>query len=541
MMLIGIGFITLFAHMFADGFAYVPGDFGDSRLINLLLEHNYRLFFQLNEQSFWSSFGNSFWSPTWMFFPLPDSLAMSDVMTGASWLYAIFRWFSFDYQTSFQLWILSCAALNFVTAAWLFRTVGLSMIATLAGAWIYGFAMPRAGFLTHPQLIAGFYSPLAFLMLWKYSRSNRPCDEVLYLALFSTFFALQIWTSVYLGWFLGFFVGVGSMVLFLRKSSRPLLLNKIRRSWKPILIAVFLLAILIGPLALKLLETGRKYGHRGWMDVTMYLPEFYLFLLPHENSLLYHWLFEITPRSVKYLYEKLTFSGFVVFLSPFILLRIYRKKADELIAAVPVPRILIWLAPVMVLLMFLLILKIKNTESLWRIPYMFFPGTKGLRSSGRLILMNLLAMGFSFGLLLDYTRSFFSRNKGIAIALAVFGFVILENTVFQTYAFKKTGHEQKIGGLVEWLGEHREECDAFYYYSDTPTPITQIDAMWASFLTGTPTLNAHSGASPAEYKLAGLDDALATTAEAAQAWIKLHTAVPTRVCMVNKALVGAGI
>lgn len=536
--LIAIGFFTLFSHMFAEGFAYLPGDFGDARLVNLLLEHNYRLFFQLNDQTFWNSSGNSFWSPTWMFFPLSNALAMSEVMTGSSWIYAIFRWSDFDYQTSFQLWILSCAALNFLATAWLFRSVGLSIIATLAGAWLFAFAMPRAGFLTHPQLMPGFYSPLACLMLWKYTQTLKPKCEFWSLALFSLFAALQIWSCIYLGWFLGFFLSVGTFVLFAKKSTRPLLIDKIRRSWKPILVAGILLAILIGPLALKLLATGQKYGPRGWMDVTMYLPEFYLFLLPHENSLLYHWLFEITPRGVKYLYEKLIFPGFIVFFAPFVLLRIYRKKSDQLFTRLPVNRIILWLAPAMVLLMFLLTLKIKNTESLWRIPYMFFPGAKGLRTAGRLILLTLLPMGFSFGALLDYLRAGLKPKTGVVAAIAMFGFVILENTVLQTYAYKKTEHEGKIAGLTEWLQDHRNQCDAFYYFSDTPTPITQIDAMWASFLTDVPTLNAHSGVSPKDYKLAGLDDAVATTMTSAQTWIALHSAAPVRLCLIDKGKIG---
>ena len=223
----------------------------------------------------------------------------------------------------------------------------------------------------------------------------------------------------------------------------------------------------------------------------------------------------------------------IVFLAPFILLKTYRERAAKLFAALRVHQTILWLAPVMVLLMWLLTLKIKNTESLWRIPYMFFPGAKGLRTAGRLILMTLLPMGFSFGMLIDYFRAGFKQTTGIVFAVAIFGFVILENTVFQTYAFKKTGHEDKISGLVTWLEKHRTECDAFYYFSNTPTPITQIDAMWASFLTTIPTLNAHSGVSPREYKLAGLDDALKTAPDAAQSWISRHTADPVRLCMVN--------
>ena len=69
---------------------------------------------------------------------------------------------------------------------------------------------------------------MAILMLWKFSQSLKPKTEFWYLSLFSVFVALQIWSCIYLGWFLGFFLGVGSLILFAKKSTRPLLVNKIR-------------------------------------------------------------------------------------------------------------------------------------------------------------------------------------------------------------------------------------------------------------------------------------------------------------------------
>src|SRR4051812_39479388 len=80
-----------------------PGDYGDSRFINYVLEHGFKW---LKGQD------PDFWQANFMY-PLQNNIAISDSMAGALPLYALFRFAGINVETSYQLWWLSTCLLNF--------------------------------------------------------------------------------------------------------------------------------------------------------------------------------------------------------------------------------------------------------------------------------------------------------------------------------------------------------------------------------------------------------------------------------------------
>src|SRR5262249_54654073 len=149
-----IGLALTFWPMFRSGFALVPGDLGDARFINYVLEHDYRWAIRdPNHPDLWS---------TPALFPLPNTLAFSDNLLGVAPLYGLWRVLGAGPQTALQLWALTCAILDF-GAFWLYarRCWSLGAFASGLAAFVFAFGNVRIAQINHLQLLPQFYSVVA--------------------------------------------------------------------------------------------------------------------------------------------------------------------------------------------------------------------------------------------------------------------------------------------------------------------------------------------------------------------------------------------
>lgn len=123
----------------------IPGDFGDARLVNLILEHDYR-----------SMLGESkFLSPA-QFYPTKGTLVYSDNHLGTFLPYALVRWLGASRETAFQGWILLLLAANTACLLFLLRRIGVRSI--IAGpAAFFGSSSSMLLFkMGHPQILPIF-------------------------------------------------------------------------------------------------------------------------------------------------------------------------------------------------------------------------------------------------------------------------------------------------------------------------------------------------------------------------------------------------
>src|SRR5665213_3238316 len=84
----------------------IPGDLGDARFNMYILEHGYQF---ITHQV------TNYWGAPFMY-PFKEAIGYSDNLLGTMPIYSIFRFISFDRETSFQLWIITICILNFSTA-----------------------------------------------------------------------------------------------------------------------------------------------------------------------------------------------------------------------------------------------------------------------------------------------------------------------------------------------------------------------------------------------------------------------------------------
>ncbi len=266
-----IGVFLMFHPMILSNLARVQTDAGDPRFANYMLEHSYQ----------WIS-GNPqhrrFWDPP-IFFPTVNTGAYSESLLGAAPLYWIFRVVGILPDTSFQLWMIAAAALNFVAMfSLLRRCMGLSALAATGGAYMFAFAGMRVSLLNGPHLLPQFFSVFAVVCLFRiFGRavgdnllpSRKPS---LWIPLFFLSVVLQLYAGVYLGFFLGFGLLLSLVIALLLQDARHDLIKVIREN-----LAVFALSCLGCAAALSWMAyhyfiTQLVFGSPTWSEVGGMLP-----------------------------------------------------------------------------------------------------------------------------------------------------------------------------------------------------------------------------------------------------------------------------
>ena len=117
----------------------MPGDKGDSRFNNYILEHGY---------NFMTGKVDNYWDAQVMY-PEKMTIAYSENLIGTVPLYSLFRLLKCDRETSFQLWFLSLFVLNFICAYWALKKWTASTLLSSVGAYIFAFSI----FILHLFLI----------------------------------------------------------------------------------------------------------------------------------------------------------------------------------------------------------------------------------------------------------------------------------------------------------------------------------------------------------------------------------------------------
>ena len=148
--LVGMGWVVL--RPLGPNLALIPGDLGDARFNNYVLEH----FFQ------WlSGHVESYWDAPF-FYPFQQVTAFSDNLLGSVIFYVPWRALGFDRETAFQLWIIIGYVLNYLSAAWVLRKMNFKPVASGLGAFFsrLGCRSWRKKAIFNCSIAFAFLSPL---------------------------------------------------------------------------------------------------------------------------------------------------------------------------------------------------------------------------------------------------------------------------------------------------------------------------------------------------------------------------------------------
>jgi hypothetical protein len=536
-----VGMLLQFHPMLLSGLRRMQSDWGDTRLNNYILEHGYRwlLGFPGHER---------FWSPP-VFFPAPNTAAYSDVLLGVAPFYWPWRIAGFEPDTAFQLWLLTIATLNFVSAFLLFsRGFRCRPIASAVGAMLLSFASVRTAQVIHPQLIAHVYIAIAILAVLEIFspepelRAGVATVERRTLWVFALAGAIvaQIYSSFYYGWYLIFALTIAALWALALPGTRRRFLLTVRANLRALGGAALGAALLLAPLATHYLRAEQDVGSRRFSVVETMLPRVQSWIYMGADSWLYGWLaghesFHNLSRENE---QRLGLGVVTVVCAAIGLWMGRRRRAVQFAVIVP-------------LTMALLATEWPGGFAPWRAIYLVVPGADALRAVSRIGVALLFPASLGVALLIDaLTRTRRIAPSRAALVLrrrdlqrrTVFVVVLITAIVaeqvrrLQFQSYDKNEVRARVARVVNGIGAN---CATFVYMpSEEGDPQHfHTDAMWASMERGMPTLNGYSGNKPPEWPLsdtraptASLDSAVS---ENVSRWASQWHIDPTSICRVR--------
>jgi hypothetical protein len=481
---LAMGLFLLFHPMILSGLALIQTDPGDPRYDNYLLEHGYQ----------WIT-GNpahkSFWNAPF-FFPAVNTAAYSEILLGSGPAYWCFRALGFLPDTSFQLWMMSMAALNFLSAWLVFRkALGLSTLASVGGAYVFAFAGMRANLLNAPQLLPQCFSMLAVLCLFKLfsdrdagGRTEIPSRHSPWIALFAVLMVVQWYAGFYLGFFSAFALIVCFVAAMSLGTSRQALWRFVQTDWKALFAASVGAALALSWMAYHYLISQLVFGSRTWSEIGTMLPAFKSWINMGPGNWMYGWVrsyidFSALPDvpdhrlGVGFVTLAIALAGFV---------NLWR---------IPWGRIVVTTFVVVGVCT----LAYPGVWSPWQIISQWIPGAGAIRCVTRVGILLLIPLSFG-------VAWFLGRLKSRTLALVLMVICAFEQTQ-TTPSYSKLEVRSTVQAIVEKVPA---TCQAFYYVTDRSNPDKprpwferQLDGMWAQILTGIPTVNGFSGHVPPEW------------------------------------------
>lgn len=186
LLIVGLYFGIL--KIYGTDFSKVPGDLGDARFNNYVLEHNYLYFIGK---------ANKYWDAPFMY-PYKNVIAFSDNLLGTAPIYSIFRILKWDRETSFQLWLLTLFILNFIFCYLALLKWSRNNILSSVGAYVFAFSIFIIGNIYNVQTFPRFIIPFIFYWFWIYLNEKK-IKYFIYLILGIVF---QFYCGIYLGFLL---------------------------------------------------------------------------------------------------------------------------------------------------------------------------------------------------------------------------------------------------------------------------------------------------------------------------------------------------
>lgn len=468
----------------------LPGDLGDARFNNYLLEHFHR-YVTGKEKSYWDA-------P--FMYPEKNVIARSDNLLGTAPIYSFFRSIGYNRETAFQWWILALFALNYLGCFIALRMWSGSTVLAACGAYVFAFGIHFIGQLEHAQVFARFMVPMAAYCFgrWLDLRTMR------WAALAAASVIVQLYCGVYLGFMLIYLLGclgVAHLVIH-RRSWFPLSIP--RRSAiaaHAVVLAVSLLLLL--PLAIPYLRMAAEVGPRTMDQVQATIPRPVSYFFTHPAAISWRDLSLHGQFAFPEWWSHFHFMGALPWLAIIALPIVLLSRGVD----AGRKRMIAWLA-LALLLAILFCLNI-GERSLYALVQVL-PGFSAMRAIDRII--NVQALLFA-ALLVLVARCV--PWKGVpaafgAIALAVL--VVVDNRVdvHELKRIDKYASREAVRDVErQIIGQYDSTATAIAYmpvlFTDDSASLhertidLQVTVMLAAQYAGLPVVNGYSGSYPDGY------------------------------------------
>ena len=466
-----------------DGLKSMPGDLGDSRFLNYILEATHKYF----SGSLDSIFNMPF------FYPFPYVLGFSDHLFGSTFIYSLFRFFKFEPYTSFQLWYLISFPANFFACAFCLKKLQFNINSSIIGSVIFTFALPVFERMGHPQLAYRFGSCLAITYLLLYFQKQKPLDLVICL----TMMVWQNACSLYIGFFTMIFVLILVIVFVINQSheikgfacqAKEMLLKESR-----IKKTIYILCIVVLMLAQFFIyypywKVANLYHiSRSKHEIFMYLPQIASYFTSKVSSIYNLNINESTNLTCPE--EKRMFFGFSTFLALIIVFaQGVREKNNEIF------KLLLFSSIALIGLT----LSTKNM-SLWFL-FMKLPIFSGIRVVARLDVVLLMPISILSAMAIENlnNNNLGSKRKLNIISILFLGLMLIEFSFVKPFTSQKKQWQERAAVKCAQLNSYAKSGNFAFFANNNKSAfwINEIDAMWAGLELKIPVMNGYSGSSP---------------------------------------------
>jgi hypothetical protein len=484
--LFGIWFVVI--RPMGHSFLLVPGDFGDARFNNYILEHFFRWI---------SGQVNEYWTAPF-FYPYQNTTAFSENLLGSAFFYTAFRWFGFSRVTSYQGWYITAFFLNYFSAYYVLSRLKFNPLAVAVGSFFFTFGLPLLAQEEHSQLVFRFCIPIACYLLWLFYLDPRLTR------LAALFFCViwQLYISIYLGIFLTLLLVVLVLVLTIKTSSNKLTLwpRKFRKAWLQSSISAHLLfpiaLIVLSVFAVSLMrpyyEVYKEYGFsRNWNLVASMLPNFQSYFIA-DHSQLWKLVTGGMFMNIEMRHEHQLFPGLAILILGLIgvFSRFQTKK-----------RRFAWLHFWSIIVMMLLTLNFNGFSIYWLIWHI--PGINSIRAVTRIQLVLMWPMAvFIAWTISSYFQDLKTKSHlSIAIIFLTIALLLVEPVFYEHTTFSKVKSQMRLVKLANNIPDSIPE-DPILFVAQEPDEsyyISELDAMILSQNLGWSTINGYSGNSPHGY------------------------------------------
>jgi hypothetical protein len=466
--------------------AFIPGDLGDTRFNNYVLEHGYKWL---------SGQVDSFWNAPF-FYPTERTISFSDNHLGTLPFYALFRAFGADRETAFQLWFLVIFTLNYFSCAWALKKLKINAVGVAAGAFLFTFSLPILGQISHCQLLPRFMIPLAFYFALRFFENNS--IKAFSLMCFSAI--LQLYCTIYMGTFL--ILGILTFLAAYLTANGNLRKTAHRIFWgspKYFVVRISCLLIsaaILAPLLYPYYLTSLEYGLKPWEEIASMLPRLSSYLFPATGSLSWGWL-SIIGSSLPMENEHHLFPGAMAMLTLIVMPFLYRRYRND-----PLAKLGMWCVLAVAGLVFLT-LYIKYYP-----PYKLLysvPGIGAVRAVTRITLMTLFPLAVILGVVITMLsrsmKQFIPSFTSTLISFIILSALIADNSFLriENQAYSKTESQERLSRIAGAVLKEGVKPRVFVYMPDNekiPFYMMHLDAMLASQDMNIATVNGYSSLHP---------------------------------------------
>lgn len=490
--LLVVGLYLFPIKFFETNFSKIPGDVGDARFNNYVLEHGYKYF---------SGKINNYWDAPFMY-PFKNVIAMSDNLLGTLPVYSVFRSLGIDRETSFQFWIMALFSLNYIFCFLALNRWSKHLVLSSVGAYVFAFSIFNVGQLGHVQILPRFIIPFIFYWCWKYFSEKR--------IKYFLFTLLGIVYLFYCGIYLGFltiyillFFLISHFIIY--RDWTMFLQFKNLKTLGSHMTIIILCALLLMPLMVPYIKISHITGTRHFEDALNTIPQLRSYFFTSPASVIWgNILYKHSAYSFPFWWNHFLFIGavpwFGVLAIPII---IFSKQVGT-----NKKRFILFLS----LVLFLSLIFSLNIKGFSLFQFIYkLPGFSSMRSIDRIINTEVICFILVFVFVFRELYNTYNKIKWIVLAFPLL--IVVDNLIVPENhkRFDKYKSQIKINSVREKIKNQYDNHYAAIAFMPVTVPATNnedlngwlventLDVMLAAQELNIPCVNGYTGFNPGNY------------------------------------------